>query len=58
MTYRYLRNLRDSKAQKASGLDNLKLAKPTFKNKADYREWCSNSNTDHVFYSCVEGRAF
>ena len=57
MTYRYLRNLRDSKAQKASGLDNLKLAKPTFKNKADYREWCSNSNTDHVFYSCVEGRA-
>ena len=57
MTYRYLRNLRDSKAQKASGLDNLKLTKPTFKNKADYREWCSNSNTDHVFYSCVEGRA-
>ena len=57
MTYRYLRNLRDSKAQKASGLDNLNLTKPTFKNKADYREWCSNSNTDHVFYSCVEGRA-
>ena len=57
MTYRYLRNLRDSKAQKISKLDNLKLTKPSFKNKADYREWCSNSNTDHVFYSCVEGRA-
>ena len=57
MTYRYLRNLRDSKAQKTSKLDNLKLKKPTFKNKADYREWCSNNNTDHVFYSCVEGRA-
>lgn len=57
MTYRYLRNLRDSKAQKTSELDNLKLKKPTFKNKADYREWCSNNNTDHVFYSCVEGRA-
>ncbi len=57
MTYRYLRNLRDSKAQKTSELDNLKLKKPPFKNKADYREWCSNNNTDHVFYSCVEGRA-
>ena len=57
MTYRYLRNLRDSKAQKTSELDNLKLKKPAFKNKADYREWCSNNNTDHVFYSCVEGRA-
>ena len=57
MTYRYLRNLRDSKAQKVSNLDNQKIAKPNFKSKADYREWCSNSNTDHVFYSCVEGRA-
>ena len=57
MTYRYLRNLRDSKAQKTSELDNLNLKKPSFKNKADYREWCSNNNTDHVFYSCVEGRA-
>ena len=57
MTYRYLRNLRDSKAQKTSELDNLKLKKPSFKNKADYREWCSNNNTDHVFYSCGEGRA-
>jgi hypothetical protein len=57
MTYRYLRNLRDSKAQKTSELDNLNLKKPSFKKKADYREWCSNNNTDHVFYSCVEGRA-
>jgi hypothetical protein len=57
MTYRYLRNLRDSKAQKTSKLDNLNPTKPPFKNKADYREWCSNSNTDHIFYSCVEGRA-
>lgn len=57
MTYRYLRNLRDSKAEKTSKLHNLKLAKPKFKNKADYREWCSKNTTDHVFYSCVEGRA-
>jgi hypothetical protein len=57
MTYRYLRNLRDSKTQKVSRLDNQKITKPNFKSKADYREWCSNSDTDHVFYSCVEGRA-
>lgn len=57
MTYRYLRNLRDSKAQKVSRLDNQKIAKPNFKSKADYREWCSDNNTDHIFYSCVEGRA-
>jgi len=57
MTYRYLRNLRSSKAEKTSKLHNLKLSKPPFKNKADYREWCSNNTTDHVFYACVEGRA-
>lgn len=57
MTYRYLRNLRDSKAEKAGGLDTLRWPKPKFKNKADYREWCSKPSTDHVFYSCVEGRA-
>ena len=59
MTYRYLRNLRDSKAEKSSKIHGLKLQlpKPKFKNKADYREWCSKPTTDHVFYSCVEGRA-
>ena len=57
MTYRYLRNLRDSKAEKSSKLHGLQLSKPKFKNKADYREWCSKPTTDHVFYSCVEGRA-
>jgi hypothetical protein len=57
MTYRYLRNLRDSKAEKSSKLHGLQLSKPKFKSKADYREWCSKATTDHVFYSCVEGRA-
>ena len=57
MTYRYLRNLRSSKAEKASKIDKLKLTKPSFKSKADYREWCSSPSTDHVFYSCAEGRA-
>ena len=57
MTYRYLRNLRDSKAEKSSKIHGLQLSKPKFKSKADYREWCSKATTDHVFYSCVEGRA-
>ena len=57
MTYRYLRNLRDTKAAKVGDLSKLPTDKPTFKSKADYREWCSNPNTNHVFYSTCEGRA-
>ena len=57
MTYRYLRNLRDTKAAKTDNLSKLPTNKPTFKSKADYREWCSNPNTNHVFYSTFEGRA-
>ena len=57
MTYRYIRNLRDTKTSKVGDLSSLPTKKPTFKSKADYREWCSNSNTNHVFYSTFEGRA-
>ena len=57
MTYRYLRNLRDTKATKTGDLSKLPTDKPTFKSKADYREWCSDSKTNHVFYSTCEGRA-
>jgi hypothetical protein len=57
MTYRYLRNLRDSKTIKTDNLSKLPTPKPTFKSKAEYREWCSNPNTNHVFYSTFEGRA-
>ena len=57
MTYRYLRNLRDSKTTKTDDLSKLPTSKPTFKSKAEYREWCSDPNTKHVFYSTCEGRA-
>ena len=56
MTYRTLKNLRDSKTSKVEDLSQVKSKKPAFKNKALYRDWCSNINTKHVFYSCVEGR--
>ena len=57
MTYRYLRNLRDTKTTKADDLSKLPTKKPKFKSKADYREWCADPKTNHVFYSTVEGRA-
>lgn len=57
MTYRYLRNLRDAKTTKIEDPSKLPTTKPSFKSKADYREWCSNPNTSHVFYSTFEGRA-
>lgn len=57
MTYRYLRNLRDTKAALKDDLSKLPTTKPTFKSKAAYREWCSDPKTSHVFYSACEGRA-
>lgn len=57
MTYRYLRNLRDTKTTKVDDLSKLPTKKPQFKSKADYREWCGDPKTNHVFYSTVEGRA-
>ena len=56
MTYRTLKNLRDSKTSKIEDLSQVKSKKPAFKKKALYRDWCSNINTKHVFYSCAEGR--
>ena len=57
MKYRYLKNLRDNSAHYTSDLSKLKKQKPSFSTKADYREWCADAQTDHVFYSSVEGRA-
>ena len=57
MKYRYLKNLRDNSAHYTSDLSKLKKQKPSFSTKADYREWCADAHTDHVFYSSVEGRA-
>jgi hypothetical protein len=55
MTYRYIKNLRSSSASKSADVSKLKRTKPSFKNKAAYRTWCSDADTDHVFYSTVEG---
>jgi|TARA_R110002051_G_scaffold96671_1_gene166906 hypothetical protein len=57
MKYRYIKNLRDHSAHYTSDLSKLNKPKPTFPTKADYREWCADIKTDHVFYSALEGRA-
>ena len=57
MTYRTLKNLRETKTNKTDSLSQIKSNKPAFKNKALYRDWCSDIKTNHIFYSCAEGRA-
>jgi len=57
MNYRYIKNLRDSKAHKTSDVSTLKKSVPKFPNKQKYREWCADGKTDHVFFSACEGRA-
>jgi len=57
MSYRYIKNLRDTKCFKTSDPATLNKSKPKFTSKADFRAWCANSKTDHVFYSLVEGSA-
>jgi len=57
MTYRYIENLRSAAAKKTTDLSNSKSSVPQFSSKAEYRAWCANAKTKHVFYSTVEGRA-
>jgi len=57
MKYRYLKNLRDNSAHFTADISKIKKQKPTFSNKAEYRDWCADAQTDHIFYSTVEGRA-
>jgi len=57
VTYRYIKNLRDSSAHKSSGLSKSTKVVPAFKSKASYRAWCAKAKTDHIFYSTAEGRA-
>jgi hypothetical protein len=57
VTYRYIKNLRDSSAHKSSGLSKSTKVVPAFKSKASYRAWCAEAKTDHIFYSTAEGRA-
>ena len=55
MKYRILKNLRETRATKETDLSKLNKKKPSFSSKAEFREWCADSDTDHVFYSTVEG---
>ncbi len=57
MTYRYIENLRSSTARKSADLSKLTPSIPKFSTKAEYRAWCADAKTKHVFYSTVEGRA-
>lgn len=57
MKYRYLKNLRDNTAHFTADISKIKKQKPKFSNKAEYRDWCADAQTDHIFYSTVEGRA-
>ena len=56
MKYRYLQNLKSKKAKPSDDIFSVVGSnKPNFKSKAEFREWCSDSNTTHVFYSMCEG---
>jgi hypothetical protein len=56
MKYRYIEN---HKSKEAKGTDEIfsivGADKPKFKTKAEFREWCGDSKTTHVFYSMCEG---
>ena len=56
MKYRYLQNLKSKKAKPSDDIFSVVGSnKPNFKSKAEFREWCSATNTTHVFYSMCEG---
>lgn len=55
MEYRYLKNLKSDKTYKFTDPLLIQKKKPKFANKAKFREWCADKDTDHVFYSMVEG---
>ena len=55
MSYRYIKNLLDKKAVKCPDLTALKKQRPKLKGKLEYRKWCKDKDTEHVFYSLCEG---
>ena len=57
MIYRHIENLRSAAASKAVDISKLPYNVPKFSSKAEYRAWCADNKTKHVFYSTVEGRA-
>lgn len=57
---RYIRNLRSNEAKKISNPEKRAKsaqAKPKFDSKAEFRDWCADANTDHLFISYCEGDA-
>lgn len=59
---RYIKNLRSCEAKKTtkhlSDLSNDPVAvsnRKSFSSKAEFKDWCADNNTDHVFYSYCEG---
>jgi hypothetical protein len=54
---RYIKNLRDREAHKVENPKTLIKSKPKFANKAEFRDWCSDANTNHAFVSMCEGDA-
>ena len=58
MKYRYIENLRSKKCTPCDDMSKVSVnPKPTFKSKAEYREWCGKQTTKHCFYSLAEGLA-
>jgi hypothetical protein len=55
MRYRFIKNHKETKANKLDSLFSIKSAKPKFASKAKFREWCGEPTTDHIFYSLCEG---
>jgi hypothetical protein len=53
--YHYLKNNRAIAVTSSDSLDSLSKPLPVFDNKAEFREWCADENTDHCFYSMCEG---
>ena len=52
----YITNLKSSKTTELSIPQLLSSkARPFFTNKSEYFEWRNHEDTDHVFFSAVEG---
>lgn len=55
MSYYYIKNLRDSSVSITEDISKQKPKVVSFDTKQKFRAWCSDSDTDHCFYSMVEG---
>jgi len=52
----YLKNLRAQDAHLTQNPASLPVTPlPEWENKAQFKEWCGEASTDHIFYSLIEG---